>query len=288
LGFLGEVDTLKAGQAGISRVGGTIGHANKLAIFLGVLLHVNMASFFIRFHFSERYKKYLSMMRTSSFVLMLATLMISYSRSGWAAFLFAGAINGSWCLARRTGKKISSVLIVYGTFFFFAAMVFTLSASVRNRILLDDRGAGDVRKPLAQVARNVIYHKPWLGIGLNNYVACYPEYDNTRFWVNYNFPEPVHNEFLLIAAETGIPAFLLFLAILGQMFFFLWRTSCAKNDQVIPYLAIGFFCGLIGWCIHNQKETLYVFLTPYFWQYFGIIIVMKLLVENPDLNRNQR
>ena len=277
LEFLGERTSFWGAQEGVSRVGGTIGHPNKLALFLCVLLQLNISTFFARF--PKNSKWYLRLMYLPPFIPMLFTLLVSYSRGGWFSFLLGGVINCSWCMGRRTGKQLLAFVLVFGSFACLAVMIFLLVEPVRNRILMDDKGSGEVRGILAQVAWNIIEEKPWLGIGLNNYATCYPEYDDTEFAVSVVFPEMVHNEFLLIVAEIGIPGFLCFIYILCWLFFTLWRISRIEYNSAMPYLAIGFFCGLVGWCIHNQKEYQYVFFATGFWFHIGVILAMKSFLE---------
>ncbi|MCI5209125.1 MAG: O-antigen ligase domain-containing protein, partial [Candidatus Electrothrix sp. ATG2] len=266
----------KSGQADIGRVSGTICHPNKLALFLGGLLQLNLSCLFVRFPDKLKRYRWLCFLPLS---MMLFTLLVSYSRSGWASFIAGGVINASWCMGRRTGKKIASIVVVFVVFASLAVMAFILIPSVRNRILMDDKGAAEVRKPLAQVARNVIYDKPWLGIGLNNYGSCYPEYDDTAYWVGIEFPHVVHNEWLLIAAESGIPAFLCFIFIISCVLLNIVRISRSTLDPIIPYLAIGFFCGVINWGIHSLKEFEYIMLTVRFWFNLGVMLAMILFLD---------
>lgn len=286
LEFLGEKsgDTaLKSAQAGIGRVSGTIGHPNKMALFLGSMLQLNLSCLFARL--PDKFKRY----RWLFFVpltIMLFTLLVSYSRSGWASFIAGGIVNSSWCMARRTGKKITSIITVIALFISLALMAFLLIPSVRNRILMDDKGAAEVRKPLAQVARNVISDNPWLGIGLNNYASCYPEYDDTAYWVGLEFPHVVHNEWLLIAAESGIPAFFCFIFIVSWVLLNLVRISRSNLDPLLPYVAIGFFSGVVSWGMHSLKEFEYIMLTVRFWFNIGVMLTIILFLDNLGFKKN--
>ncbi len=279
LGMLGEQEELHAVQAEISRIGGTIGHPNKLALFLGTLLQLNLSWFFTRFPENVRSIRFLYLL---PFCPMLMTLLLAYSRGGWISFLTGGTINCYWCLVKRTGKKVGSAIIVFGFFFCFAATVLVLVESVRNRLFMDDKGAAEIRKPLQEIALNIISHNPFLGVGLNNYTSVIRKYDISDMGASYHFPAAVHNEFLLIAAECGLPVLFLFLYIMGYVFFVLWRIAHTKSDPVIPYLAVGFFCSLISWSIHNQKEFQYVFFTTRFWFHIGIMLAMDTLAEKQE------
>ena len=114
-----------------------------------------------------------------------------------------------------------------------------LITPLRQRLFLEDYGAARTRIPLTEVALNIIGHHPWLGIGLGNYTMAAPDYDTTPEGISYEFPRPVHNEFLLIAAEQGLPALGLFLVILLYIVIQLFRLSQSRTDPILPYLAIG-------------------------------------------------
>lgn len=285
LGMLGETyDELYLNvEGGIRRSAGTLGQPNQLALFLGLILQLNLSYFFSKLPYDSKW--YLRWIYVTPFIPMLFTLFISYSRSGWFSFLTAGAINASWCLILCTRKKFFSIIIVFGFFITFAGMAFVLSESIRNRILLDDKGASEVRKPLEEIAKNIICDNPWFGVGLTDYQAVVYQYDNTQSWVSSEiFFETVHNEPLLVAAEQGIPVLLLLIYLIAWILFTLWRISRTSVDPFLPYMAIGFFSGLISWMIHTQKDYNYVFLTTRFWFYIGIICAMKYLIEEKEKN----
>ena len=278
LEILGEcTGDLQKNQEGRARVCGTVGgHANKLALFLVTLLQLNMTYFFIRFPKQYRYMRWMYQL---PLLPMLLTLLLSFSRGGWFSFLLGGILNGYWCMARRTGKKLLSAILIIGFFISFGTTMFVFVPPVRNRLLMDDDGAADVRKPTAEIARNIIYHHPLLGVGLNNYRSAIHKYDETDIGISYEWQAAVHNEFLLIAAEIGVPALIFFIYILAWLWFTLWRIAQSKSNSIFPYLAIGFFCGLISWSMQNQKEYQYVFFTTRFWYHIGIMMAIKSLTE---------
>lgn len=65
------------------------------------------------------------------------------------------------------------------------------------------------RLQLADVSLKMIADKPWFGVGLNNFIPSLPVYGYQSGWPN--FLQPVHNIYLLIAAEAGIPTLITFL-----------------------------------------------------------------------------
>jgi O-antigen ligase len=260
---------MRAGAGTVSRVGGTIGSPNKLAGYIGLILPINFALFFASI--SRRYKLFLLL---PVFLMASGLELLTYSRGGWLGLGSGGAITLYWCLARLTKRKIVSftLLVIFLVTFFFTSI--TLIESVRRRLFEEDYGAAYSRIPMALVASNMIYHNPWLGVGLVNYTSVSAGYDISREAISYSFPWPVHNEFLLLAAELGLPALGLFLFILIVVFVQLIRIGRSRADPVMPHIAIGFFGGLVAWCVHYQFEFAYVVMLVEIWAYVGIIQAM--------------
>jgi O-antigen ligase len=149
-----------------------------------------------------------------------------------------------------------------------------LITPLRQRLFLEDYGAARTRIPLAQVALNIIGHHPWLGIGLGNYTMAAPDYDITPEGISYEFPRPVHNEFLLIAAEQGLPALGLFLVIFLYVVIQLFRLSQSRTDPILPYLAIGLLGTLFAWSVSRLMDYNYVLLGDPFWLLVGLSLAM--------------
>ena len=69
------------------------------------------------------------------------------------------------------------------------------------------------RLQLADVSLKMIADKPWFGVGLNNFIPSLAVYGYSAGWPG--FFQPVHNIYLLIASESGLPAlFALLLSVL--------------------------------------------------------------------------
>jgi O-antigen ligase len=141
---------------------------------------------------------------------------------------------------------------------------------LKRRLFEEDYGAAQVRIPLAQVALNIIRHHPLLGVGLTNYVAAAPAYDQTKEAVSFTFPRPVHNEFLLIAAETGLPALGLFGFIFLSLAWGLIRTGKAPEETPLTYLALGLVAALGAWGAFRLTDYHYVLLADPFWVLAGL------------------
>jgi O-antigen ligase len=57
---------------------------------------------------------------------------------------------------------------------------------------------------------------PLLGVGLNNFTVAMDEYGQVSGWTR--FLQPVHNVYLLVAAETGLVGFIAFIGLLFIVF----------------------------------------------------------------------
>ncbi|MCI5223812.1 MAG: hypothetical protein D3924_14350 [Candidatus Electrothrix sp. AR4] len=267
LGMLGETNVHSLDS--MTRVGGTIGHPNKLALMLAFVLEINISVLFIPASWK------IKLLRIFPMLLMFPAVLITYSRGAWASLVLGGSINFYWCRSKKTQQKIISAVVVFVVFAGLAFVSVGLVPSVRNRIFGDDNGSADIRIPLKVIAKNIINHHYWLGVGLNNYVSVIRKYDNSQEGASLLFPMPVHNEYLLIAAELGIPAAIVFIILLCLIFGFHLSIGRTSVDPAYPYLAIGFLCGWIGWCLHHRSLFEYALFQHDIWFYLGIAQALK-------------
>ncbi|BBO87712.1 O-antigen ligase family protein [Desulfosarcina ovata] len=265
---------MRTGAEYVSRVAGTLGHPNKLAVFLNLLLQLNIALLFGVRTARQRLWLWLTL------GIMGIAMVLTYSRGGWLGLIFGGGVTLFWCLYRIIGKRTLAMIAV-GTI---SAMIFLSLVigipSVRKRLFENDYGTAALRVPMSLVAANTIVHNPLLGVGLNNYTAESKRYDISDSGVSYTFPRPVHNEFLLIGAEQGVIALILFLSILAQMFIYLFWVANHSPSRYLSYAAIGFFSGWLGWCLHHQFEYEYVFFPEFTWVLFGMFQAMVVWIDS--------
>jgi O-antigen ligase len=257
-----------AGTEVVSRVSGTFGHPNSLAGYLVMLILINLSLFWAPI--SAKVKLAL----WPTLLLMSTALILTFSRAGWLALGIAGMFSLYLCFFRWIKHRGLSFLLSLGLMITFFIVSVGLITPLRHRLFLEDYGAAQSRIPMTQVALNIIDHHPWLGIGLGNYTFAAPDYDNTAIGISYEFPRPVHNEFLLIAAEQGLPALGLFLVILLYVVIQLFRLSRSRTDPVLPYLAIGLLGTLCAWGISRFMDYNYVLLGDPFWLLVGLSLAM--------------
>jgi len=130
------------------------------------------------------------------------TILLSFSRTTWLVGLLVGfglLIRDWWA---RKGRVIGLVLFLIFISVFYYRFALTLSG----------QEAITQRFSLAQIAIKMIKTSPLAGMGLNNFIPRLPDYWQ-QFGMTY-WLQPVHNIFLLIAAETGLVGLLIFLWLL--------------------------------------------------------------------------
>lgn len=90
------------------------------------------------------------------------------------------------------------------------------------------------REELTDAAFAMIRDYPVVGVGLNNFIVNLPFYQKTESTVLHL--QPVHNIYLLLAAETGLAGLAIFL-------WFIWRTI--KHLWKSKQFSIALFAALI-------------------------------------------
>ena len=259
----------------ISRVGGTVGSPNNLAAYLAMLLPIAVALLYSD-SFDFRYRLFLILVTFSGSVLILLT----YSRGGWVGLAAGGAITVYWCTLKKTKHKSGTIILLTWAILALLLLSVFFIKPVRNRLFEDDYGAAYTRIPMSILAMNMISHNPWMGVGFGNYTYVSKQYDTTKERISVVFNWPVHNEFLLVAAETGIPSLLLYLFIIGVVIANLINIGLSRDDPTIPYLAIGLVGTYVAWATHHQFELMHSYIKPEIWAFFGLTFAMKEYINS--------
>ena len=184
---------------------------------------------------------------TSAVVLVLG-LAATQSRGGLIAL--AVAIFGSLAVMRgRRAPVIAMLLVMLAV----CTGWFAANQDAAKRITSSDNG-GNGRSELWTVAGRMFTDRPLLGVGLNNFREVAPDY--TRDVGTLRFvkliaerPHLVHNSYLQLLAETGLPGLALFLTALGLAFGSLRATARrfrAQGDREGLIIADAAFVALLA------------------------------------------
>jgi putative inorganic carbon (hco3(-)) transporter len=244
------INAIPDDPASTARVCGTTGYCNALAgyfeltipIFIAILLFAPIKLW----------------VRSAIVFLILMTAPIfylTYSRGGFLGIAVSLTVL-LFVLIFRLSKHLRNLFVIMlALIIFTTALVYALNVVSSNRAeetggLFTDK----VRVALVNTAVAMIKDKPLLGVGLNNFPERLAQYDNSG--IEYELPYPVHNTFLLAAAETGLIGLFFLLWFFWRSFKTVYRAT-KTNDTMLKAIAIGILAGFCGWLTHNIVAPLY-------------------------------
>ena len=225
------------------RASGTFIHpamfADYLAFFLPVLLRL--------FAFLPQKKMINNLFYGGWFILGLGALFGSYARGVWLGFFVAVFFMVSYSIVNRKLKprvKIAFVILSFLALVFVIHYADTISSQFESK---DRQRSAEVRIPLNKLALRMIAAHPFLGVGPDNYRLASPKYvvyDETTVGYGYfELTQIVHNSYLLLASEEGIPGLLFFLWFAIAVFISGMKTIKSKHP-LISNLTIGLLAGM--------------------------------------------
>lgn len=206
--------------------------------------------------------------------------MLTFSRGPWIALLAGVAL--SCFLGWRAGwidSRGMTKLVVFGLFVVIVGALFSRSVVARIVEVQTNMSVISDRIRLNQVALNMVRAHPFLGVGINTFIDVMQRYDTTG--ITYQGPWPVHNVYLLVAAETGLVGLGLFLLLL----FCAFRRglqSASGDDAYMSVYAVGLLSGLSSMLVSNLahfdlrgEEPLYAI----FWLLIGLVVAINRMTN---------
>ncbi len=257
---------LSSGDTGM-RIYSTFGHFNALGAFLAMT--TTLIFNLIVTENSRRTKLLYSMFLG----LNVVGLLLTFSRGAWI-----GCIVGIVISAQIRGMvnfiKYFSVLIVFMIIFSLFAPERYLGRVASIPKISDE--ASTTRIEQYNVAMNTIMAYPILGVGLGNM----PRY------VTDVYDEPtygeIHNIFLHVGSESGLPAMLLVLWIFISFYIHIIRTISRTEDHYYYSLYIALFSSIVAFGIVNMFAYMFVRGPIIFFVMFLGIYQAALFVEENE------
>jgi len=197
-----------------------------------------------------------------AFFLMMMALILSFDKGGiaqivvafFALFLFLG-FSG---LIRHKGERIlfASVVILIAIFSLINASEIPHTFSV---IFTSDFGSSSdptlwKRWLLWQDTIEMIKTRPLFGYGLGTFQFVYPRFQNPRLISLFESARFAHQEYLQIAAETGILGLGAFLWFLYAFFKIAIRSMRLQRKSVLQGIIVGGVASCCGVLAHNFYE----------------------------------
>lgn len=255
-----------------SRVGGTMGHPNELARFLGLVLPLAFVVLI-----SEERQRY----RVLGFLALLFggfALFATLSRAAWIGvtlgltIVFFTALKHP-ALRPKALRSLRILLLLLVPF-----VLINLNTLVA-RFTSDDKGSFASRSHMTRVAVKIIQERPLQGVGIGNYKLWLPRFGDPDH--PFTLVQKVHNMYLLIAAEMGPFALIILLGII----LFAFRDCFWLVKRAIPDLAIaaaGLAGGLLAFTIHSAMDYVEIGRFAIFWITLGLILAMVKLSRNTE------
>ncbi len=266
-------------EGGIARPGGTVStNPAGFASFIMPLLFMVIAMVMVKDPVWPRgYAVILSLMG-------ITALVLTFTRGAWSGFVLGMIVLSIMGLKSRviSGKIVltGTVAAVIGGMLLLPVMLERVAGDYSGESVSTTSGM-DERMGLIQIALNIISEHPLTGIGPGSYGYLFKNYipGGMDQWLFV-----VHNEFLLRAAEIGIPGALAFAFFLIVGFKVALRLS-RSGHSLISVCALGWFAALIAlvWQMNWVPWTGWSY-NAMLWIMLGLMDSAQRLVE-PGGNR---
>jgi O-antigen ligase len=244
----------------------------------------------MRQYSSRVVKKYLNVL----LLIFIAGVIFAYSRGAWLALLCGAlaAILLHYKLVKHALAVAAFVVIAgvaclvnddqyrvfapdYNTTIYHTDLSDHLQATVQ---LKDVSNAERFHRWVA--AGNMFSENPVTGFGPNTFYENYKSYTEEKFktWVSDNKDKStVHNYYLLVLTEQGIPGLALFLLLFLAMIVSCQNIYHSSKDDLIKHLAlaIGAIAVMIGSILFSSDLLETDKIGSLFWLCLGFIIVLQ-------------
>ena len=169
------------------------------------------------------------------FIIILAALFFTFSRSimviGFVLWLIWLIVL---CKNKNYRKPILGIFLLFAIgYSLLAIRYWPIFANRFSADTLINSQSASLRVHYNEVAMDLIFNNPMLGIGQGNFVNNFSQYYSTLgTWVF----QPVHNIYLLIASETGLIGLFIFLFFLALVFSGALRTGRPAAENCFIYI----------------------------------------------------
>lgn len=267
LSFIGgAVSTLteEFGRGEYHRVAGTFLHPALFGSYLVVHLSLAMALLFAVRRGAAR------LALGTVFLLCFVSLILTFSRIEWAGFAAAAtAVVVMAARARLLTRREFAWLIGIAALLVGVTLLF--SGLIVGRIFQSNPANLAERVNSYREAWQLFTAHPLRGVGLNNYMEAIAGFPGAGA-----DPIPVHNFFLLVLAETGMPGLLAFVGLLVAI---AWegRRCLSVPDPLVRAIAIGLLGGMVAFLVDFFSTFTLRFsaMSTLFWFAVGLLVAIR-------------
>jgi O-antigen ligase len=221
------------------------------------------------------------------FLSCLLGVVLTFSRDSWL-LAFIGVLFVSVLWIRRQRFSITSIVTIT---FISLTLLASGAVSIVYRFYNPDEVYGLERIYFYVTAAQLFIGHPWLGVGAGNYQF----FDRT--YAEVSAGGIAHNQFLTLAAETGVIGLLVFLWLLIALFKLIRRFNILRgglNDSHYWVKAAGcaFVFAWIAECMFREAfwvtaaaggGTKFMTATVFAWILLGVLLATLKLSRKPSL-----
>ncbi len=243
------------------RAYGALSHPNVLGGLLVVGIFVLLHLFF-----KEKERK-ARIVYELVLAVFLTCLFFTFSRGAWLAFLIGFVfLLFVFILHKKTNIRRQAGLIILLIILLFTGLGWQykqlLSARFLGNTRLEEKSVTE-RLDYFNYSQEIIADNFLLGTGVGNYtLALQEKLENKSPW----FYQPVHNVFVLIAAEVGTIGLTFFLLLLGYIFWYSYRRKNWLGLSVLIAIIITMLVDHWWWSLH--------FGVLFFW--FCLALILRI------------
>lgn len=254
-----------------SRVAGTFGSSNAAATFLAASIAITFAIYLTDSWLVDK------RLALSALLLGIAALVMTQSRSAWAAFALTMLILTIRALRKRVGTR---AILLLGLIVLILGLVF--STQITERLSTDDQGSAETRRWHAEWAFNILEDHMYTGIGLNNMwlLALRREYLPLELMGRENL-NVIHNKYLMVWVETGLFGLLSFLWLLSAVSLSAVQSLLRAKETYASIIITGLLAGLVVFLVHMLSDPFGARTRPQLlWLIIALIAATSQLVKD--------
>lgn len=206
--------------------------------------------------------------------LLVISEFLSQGRGPWIGLVVAAVVLAIGLIRSKTGWKVAAAMLL--AIVLLAGLAAKLSPMVANRFATLTQINHDEslrqRFVIYKAALHAVREHPIAGIGFDNFRNSYPTYRAAEdpFFFKGVIPTMVHDGYLQMAVTNGIPALLLYLALVAGVLIKLVRELSREQDRDRHDLLLGFLAALSAYLVQDLVGWLDMTLTSAFWIMLGL------------------
>ena len=217
-------------------------------------------------------KKYWKIIAAAACIAIIISLVLSQTRSSWLAgiailisstilvLFFVPALRKKWMIASLATVVIIAAIV--------SVLIFTdkeggLAKSVTERaasLAVKTSSGSDAEVNISERLKmlkktiSIIKDHPFTGVGAGNWKVVIPSYglDSTVYAKGFFAPDRVHNMYLQIASETGVPGAVFYFGMWLMIAWIGFKTIRTTNDDNKKVLVILMLAGFTAIAIDSM------------------------------------